>query len=52
MNVINETECINGGEKKKINNNNNVLAYYASKNLDAFTKILYTYIQNALLSLC
>ena len=26
------------------NNNNNVLAYYASKNLDAFTKILHTYI--------
>ena len=25
------------------NNNNNVLAYYASKNLYAFTKILYIY---------
>ena len=25
------------------NNSNNVLAYYASKNLYAFTKILYTY---------
>ena len=25
------------------NNNNSVLGYYPSKNLDAFTKIIYTY---------
>ena len=44
VNMIEESRRIRDDNNNNNDNNNNVLAYYASKNLDAFTKILYTYI--------